>query len=177
MSEGFTDKQRVFIEEYLTCWNATEAARRAEYAHPNKQGPENLVKPGIQAEIQRRISEKAMSADEVLLRLAAMARGSIADVTRLPDLQEVTEKKKVIDDWAIDLVKAQKTGAIHLIKKIKSGLHGPEIEMYDAQAALALLGKHHGLFVDRQEIEQRITFPDFDIALDKAYDASDDNAA
>jgi len=69
-----TDQRRVFVEEYLECWNATEAARRAEYKHPNKYGP-FLVKLGIVSDlIQRRLAEKAMTADEVLFRLTMMAR-------------------------------------------------------------------------------------------------------
>ena len=37
---------------YAACGNATEAARLAGYRKPNKQGPENLVKPGIQAALK-----------------------------------------------------------------------------------------------------------------------------
>jgi len=46
VAETLTPKQQSFIDEYLACGNATEAARRAGYKHPNKQGPENLVKLG-----------------------------------------------------------------------------------------------------------------------------------
>ena len=39
-----TPKQQCFIDEYLACGNATEAARRAGYRQPNVQGAQNLVK-------------------------------------------------------------------------------------------------------------------------------------
>lgn len=56
-----TDKQRVFIEEYLRCWNATEAARRAGYKGNNVTlgtvGHENLGKVYIRQEIDKRLAE------------------------------------------------------------------------------------------------------------------------
>jgi phage terminase small subunit len=68
---GLTKKQRVFIEEYLQCWNAAEAARRAGYSErtARNQASRLLAKANIQEEVQKRISDKAMSADEVLQRL------------------------------------------------------------------------------------------------------------
>ena len=100
-----------------------------------------------------------MAADEVLMRLTAQARGNIADVLRLPSLDPPPEGKPpaAIDDWAIDLIKAQKTGAIGLIKKIKQGEHGPELEMYSAYDALVQLGKTHGLFTDVQQQQGELT--------------------
>ena len=68
---ALTNKQRVFVEEYLRCWNATEAARRASYAHPNVAGPRLLVNVSIAAEIEHEVSERSMSADEVASRLDA----------------------------------------------------------------------------------------------------------
>ena len=67
-------KRQKFVEEYLKCWNATEAARRADYKHPNTQGPRLLVDVCIKALIQERLDELHMSADEVLKRLADIAR-------------------------------------------------------------------------------------------------------
>ena len=69
-------KRQKFIEEYLKCWNATEAARRAKYAHPNSQGPRLLLDVGIKAIIKERLDELHMSADEVLERLARIARAN-----------------------------------------------------------------------------------------------------
>ena len=79
---GLTNKRRVFIEEYLKCWNASEAARHADYAHPGSQGHSLLKILEIQEEIERRIEEKAMGADEVLTRLAEQARSDIANMDK-----------------------------------------------------------------------------------------------
>ena len=151
---GLTDRRRVFIEEYLQCWNATEAARRAGFSHPNKQGPRLLVNVGIQAAKEARIAEKAMSADEVLLRLADQARGDIGDFM---DIESMS--------FDLNLQKAKEKGLTHLIKKAKqrtvttvdkSGEETEtnviELELYDSQGALVQLGRHHKLFTDNTDL-------------------------
>ena len=138
-------KQRVFVSEYLKCWNASEAARRAGYrGRANTIGPRLLANVGIQEEIQRRLDEITMSADEVLTRLADQARASIEGFLIFP---------KKGRKPALDLRQAQEHGLLHLIKKLKYNAQGQiEIELHDAQTALALIGKHHGLFIERQDI-------------------------
>lgn len=177
---ALNDKQRVFVEEYLRCWNATEAARRAEYANPNKQGPRLLVKDGICNAIKARIDEKAMSADEVLVRLAEQARADLSVFFKpveewtffpLPSY-DIIDVKEVVDDsdpdnpikrvsyWvrhiALDMDKLIDPHYSHLLKKFsdspKSGL---SVELYDAQAALVQIGKHHGIFREHLEVTGR----------------------
>lgn len=145
---SWTNKRRKFVEEYFRCgMNATEAARRAGYKHPNKQGPD-LVKLGIiQGEIERRLSTLAMDADEVLRLLGDHARGSISDFTVINDDGE----------WSIDLEQARSRGKLHLVKKLwvdKDG--GVKLELYDAQSALVHLGRHHKLFTDQVDIGVRL---------------------
>ncbi len=137
--DGLTDKQRVFVEEYLACWNAAEAARRAGYRGKfvRQLGAENLEKPYIQAYIKARLAEKAMAADEVLARLADQARGS------MDDFVTVTGR-----GFRIDIAKAKKAGKMHLIKSISRGKQGIKIEIYDAHAALVDIGRHEKLFTD-----------------------------
>ncbi len=143
-----TDRQRMFVEHYLQCWNASEAARRAGYAGKNADvvGPRMLVNVGIQALKKQRIEETAMGADEVLLRLAAHARGNI-----LPFLAK--------DGQSIDIKSRTAKANIGLLKKYKvtkgttkSGQPWTsiEIELHDAQSALIALGKHLALFTERQ---------------------------
>lgn len=93
-----------------------------------------------------------MSADEVLSRLSDHARGSLA-----PFIRRDTDG----DLYGFDLSETQ---PLHLLKKASITRRRQKddrdevvtvetitIELYDAQAALALLGKHHGLFVERTE--------------------------
>jgi len=71
-----TNKQRIFIDEYLKCFNASEAARRAGYTGAaDVIGPRLLGYVGIKSQIDQRLSESQMSADEALQLLAEMARG------------------------------------------------------------------------------------------------------
>ena len=65
-----TVKQRVFVEEFLVCWNATEAARRAGYKGNSDTlgavGYENLNKSYIRARIEARLQELQALPDRML---------------------------------------------------------------------------------------------------------------
>jgi len=149
-----SNRRRVFVEEYLRSWNATEAAEIAGFAHPRQAGSRLLSYVDIRAEIKQRIDEKAMKADEVLRRLSDMARGDLGDFM---DIESMS--------FDISLQKAKELGLTHLIKKVKqrtittldkSGeeteTNTQEIELYSALEALQTMGKYHGLFVDRHDI-------------------------
>lgn len=151
---ALTAKQQAFVTEYLACWNASEAARRAGYSEASARvtGHRLLTDANISEEIQRRVSEKAMTADEVLIRLAEQARGTMDDFLTARD---------GIKKPYIDFEKARNAGKIGLVKKFKYGKDGEiEFELYDAQAALVQLGKVHKLFTDRQEVNGAISMPD-----------------
>lgn len=157
---ALSTKQIAFVEYYLTHWNATKAAVDAGYSERSARsiGSENLTKPDIQEYIAARLTELKMGADEVLTRLSDQARGSIAVFIDVSDPDDTIETAENMDEahaahigWRLNLAKAKKAGKLHLIKRLKSGQWGPEIELYDAQAAQALLGKHHKLFTDKVE--------------------------
>lgn len=134
---ALSPKQQVFVEEYLATWNATEAARRAGYSEKTAKsiGHENLTKPDIADEIRRRVADKAMTADEVLVRLAEQARNEHGSYIR--------------PDGTVDLAGMLRDGKGHLIKGFKESKRGAVIvEFYDAQSALVHIGKHHKLFTD-----------------------------
>lgn len=149
-----TNKQRLFIEAYLTTWNATQAAIQAGYSPDTAYsiGSENLKKPEIAQAIEQAISERAMTANEVLLRLASHARGTMEDFIDP-------------DSLSLDLRKAVEKGQLHLIKKFKvttitkddTQTDVFEFELYDSQAALVHLGKHHKLFTDKISLDGDVT--------------------
>ena len=159
---ALTDKQQAFIEHYLMCWNASEAARRAGYnGKSNVVGPRLLANVSIQEVIRARLAELKMSADEVLTRLAEQARGSLA-----PFLRTSADGRL----HGFDLSEDQ---PLHLLKKASVSKRTYKdtteetvtIELYDAQAALGLLGRHHKLFTDVTEHTGEIQY--------KAYEKSD----
>lgn len=135
---SLTKKRRVFVEEYLQCWNSAEAARRAGYSERTARtiGSKLLTIIDIAKEIEKRISEKAMAADEVLIRLADQARSSIGDY--------------ITQTGGINIEKVISQG--HLVKSYNITTTGRRIELHSSQRALELLGKRHALFIERQEI-------------------------
>jgi hypothetical protein len=138
---SLNNRRRVFVEEYLKCWNASESARRAGYkGKSNVAGPRLLANDSIKAEIERRLDELKMSADEVLVRLADQARASSG--------QFIDEHGHI--DWA----KVKEQG--HLIKGISQTSRGDKIELHDVQGALQLIGKHHGLFADDKVVTLKL---------------------
>lgn len=141
-------KQQVFVNEYLKCWNASEAARRAGYAKADRQGHRLLKNVEIAAAIHLRVDELKMSADEVLTRLADHARNSMADFVRVSP-NGMAE---------IDLQRATQANKMHLIKSFTEAGEktGAKIELYDAQSALEKLARAHGLFTDKTEITGKV---------------------
>lgn len=159
-------RQTTFINEYFLCGlNATEAAKKAGYsdATARQQGSRLLTNVNIRAEIDRRMAEMAMPANEVLARLAEHARSTMEDFIEikggLPFIQ---------------LDNAQQVGKLHLLKKFKVTKQGVEIELYDAQAALRDLGRAHGLFKDRVEHSGTVTWEKL-MTAEPESDAPDDD--
>lgn len=145
--------QEVFVSEYLKCFNATEAYSRAypkaKRTSAGANGHELLKNTEIKAQIDARLAEVHMSADEAVKRLSDMARGDMGQfMDRLGNL---------------DIQAARDAGLTPLIKKIKqrtvtkigksetdddTEIHDLEIELYDSQAALDKILKVHGRYKD-----------------------------
>jgi phage terminase small subunit len=134
-------KQTIFVNEYLKCFNASEAARRAGYnGKSNVIGAQLLANLSIREEIERRVSEITMTANEALIRLAEQARVDIGDFAQY---------------WEGDkfnLQKAKEDGRSHLIKKLKPTQYGTELELHDKDFAIDRIIKMLGMVTDRQEI-------------------------
>lgn len=157
-NKKLTNKQRVFIDEYLIDFNATQAAIRAGYSAKTAGsiGAENLTKPEIKEEIEARLAEVHMSADEALKRISEIARGDIAQIM---DISGV--------GFSLNMAMAKELGLTKLIKKVKQKtvthiaksesdedreVVELEVELYDSQAALRDILKLHGKFTDRVDV-------------------------
>jgi hypothetical protein len=141
-----TDQQRLFVDAYVgeARGNATQAARVAGYAEPNKSGWRVRNEPDVKAEIERRLTKSAMSADEVLWRVSAVARASMADAFRAQTVHSYSLP-------ILDFTTLFETGLIHAVKTIKQGKYGPEIQLQDGVAALKLLMQYHGLLKPNED--------------------------
>lgn len=150
MEGKLTRKQTSFIEAYISNgFNATKAAISAGYsqATARQTGSRLLTNVDIAHEISRRLADQVMSRDEALAAMSDMARSDIDDFLTVPGTFPY-----------IDLDKARRLGKTALIKKIKvRGDGGMEIELYDKQAAIRDIGKHHGLWKDGVEIKVDVT--------------------
>jgi phage terminase small subunit len=142
-----TPKQILFIAEYLTDLNGTQAAIRAGYSPTSAkaQAYENLTKPHIQNEINRQLKAKILGKDEILFRLSEMARASMGDFITVDGAGFVN----------FDMREAVKNGKLHLIKKITVEKGRLVVELHDAKDALVQLGRYHTLFKDKVIVDWR----------------------
>jgi phage terminase small subunit len=91
-TSDLTLKQQLFVNAYLgeARGNGVQAARLAGYKGTDVTlravASENLTKPAIAARIEQRIEQAAMSADEVLRELTAIARSDSRDKIRALEL-------------------------------------------------------------------------------------------
>jgi len=157
-----TAKQDRFCHEYMVDMNATAAAIRSGYSEKTAgfTGPENLLKPIIQARIEAIKREKldaaVASAQETLAELTLIARTDMAHYM------------KVDDDGVVTVLnfKTLPPGATRAIKKIKQRRvtkkdpDDPdggklievttELELWDKPKALDLIGQYHNLFEGKE---------------------------
>ncbi|MCK4817510.1 terminase small subunit [bacterium] len=102
----FTLKQRLFIDFYLgdANFNGAEAARLAGYSHKTAReiAYENLAKPHLAREIERRLELIGLSEGEIKSRLGQMARGEIPTktVTKGEETVDTYDKRQALEDAA-----------------------------------------------------------------------------
>lgn len=134
-----TEKQQIFIREYLTSLNATEAAKRAGYSqHSAYSQGQRLLKD---AEVQKALSA-AMKArqDRVELSQDYVLNNLIEIVERCMQKKAVVKKGEQIQDE-----------------------NGNNIWTFDAKnavRALELLGKHLGIFADHVQADIKADIPE-----------------
>lgn len=149
--DGLTIRQRLFVEHYIVCMNGTESARLAGYDGDTATlavvASQNLRHPNILRELDRRLNQFTMSANEVLVHLTDIARGDIADALNAAG--------------GIDPLEAKRRGKSHIIKRFKTKtttmedkeIYETEVEMYDRMDALKTLAKFHALLIDRVKVD------------------------
>lgn len=147
-----TPKQQEFINQYFLCgMNGTEAVIQAGYKTATRQSAaaiasENLRKPHVREEIDKRLEENTLRANQVLHILTRQALGDL---------------RYVLDGYGNpSFKKAIENGATHTIKRWKKRrivteqqtIEEYDIELHDPQAAAVQLGRYYKLFTDRVEV-------------------------
>jgi len=140
MAEALTYKRQQFVLEYIKDFNGARAAIASGYSKRTASQIANslLKSPAIKEALKAVIAEKHMSAEEVLSRLAEMARGDMGDFVK------VNNGEVIVEDWD-GIVKSGKS---RIVKKLTNTKEGVSIELYDAKDALDKIGKYHALFTD-----------------------------
>ena len=150
MIKKLTPKQRQFVDEYLIDLNATQAAIRAGYSVRTAAeiGRQNLMKLEIQNAIWKVQAERSarteITADRVVKELARIAFANPRKIFKwgpggitLLDSEQLTDDEAAVSE--VSETTTENGGSI------KAKLH-------DKIKALDLLGRHLGMFVDKQEI-------------------------
>ena len=142
-----TPKEQIFVAEYLSCLNATEAARRAGYKQPHVQGTQ--VKARLADTITELLRQNIPSPEAVVSRISDMA---MADVTEYLNR-----------DGSLDLERMKEDGRGYLLKKYKHTKQTSrrkdseyesetwETELYPADGALDKLMRYHSMYNDKSD--------------------------
>ena len=150
-----TAKQKKFVDEYLIDLNATQAAIRAGYSKKaaNRIASDNLSKHDIQQylqECQKKLQNKTeITQERVINELASIAFSKGTDYATvkngcvtIKDTDKLTENQKAV------------------ISGVKSTPYGVEIKLTDKLKALELIGKHIGMFKDKDDANANKTVED-----------------
>lgn len=144
-----TPKQKRFIAEYLVDLNATQAAGRAGYKDPNI-GRQLITKNNVAEAIRKAMADReertGVTQDWVvqeLYKIAHADRGGIAKV--VGGVRVVLTDTDELDD--------EQRAALVGVEETKFGI---KVTTCDKLKALELLGRHLGMFTDKQEISGSI---------------------
>ncbi|MBV2128168.1 terminase small subunit [Arsukibacterium indicum] len=153
--DNWTDKEKLFVHEYLVDQNKTAAAIRAGYSAKSAkdQGCKLSQKPHIKAWIDERIVDKCeeldITVERVLKEVAKMAfmdprkffnaDGSLKDITQLDD-----DSAACLGGLDIT-TRTDENGIDHKLTKVK---------LTSKKDNLELLGKHLKMWTDKVEVSE-----------------------
>lgn len=170
---GLTNKQKVFVDEYLVDFNATRAYKKA---YPNIKNDETAATNGnrllrnakVKAYLDKRMHDREVrteiTQDRVLKELAAIAFANGSDFAEVLEEPLMANGVPVLDSEGNPVtyktikvyntkdIPQEKRKAISGIKLTKNGI---AVESADKVRALELLGKHLNMFTDKVEITDK----------------------
>ena len=163
-----TEKQVLFVAEYLTDFNATRAAMAVGYSKKTAYsiGWENLRKPEIQAEIKRQTEMVAntlgITSQRILLEYLKIAFADITEYVTFgqrevpvmsmfgPLIDKETEKPIT---KMVNVIEFKESATIDgsIIKEVKQGKEGVSIKLHDKLKPLEKLEKYLDLLPDHHQ--------------------------
>lgn len=143
--KGLSEKQALFVKEYIIDFNGTRAAIAAGYSEDSAQqiASENLskhvIQEAIQTELEKRKKRVEVNQDFVLEQLAKIAGADIKDFIKYDGDGNITFKP--YDDVDGQMIsEISNTATAHGKSK--------RVKLHDKMKALELLGKHFGMYKD-----------------------------
>lgn len=152
-----TNKQARFCNEYMTDFNATQAAIRAGYSQKTaaQAGCSLLTKPNIKEKITLTTNEMAgdnlATVNRIISELCGIA------FTRVTDVVSISPGGVASVNPIDELTDSQQRA----IESISQTQFGVKIKMHDKVRAIELLGRHLGMWVEKIEIDTKSPFDDF----------------
>lgn len=168
---SLTDKQRLFVLEYLRDFNATRAAMSVGYSKKTAHviGWENLRKPNIQVEIKRQkeavVEDLGVGVQRVIAEYMKIAFADISEYVEFgqQDVPMFTEEGTPILDpktgehmtYKRNFVAFRSSEEVDgtLISEVKQGKDGVSIKLHDKMKALAALEKYLGFMTEEQRLK------------------------
>ena len=173
-----TEKQKIFVNEYLVDLNATRAYK---VAYPNVKKDDTAavngnrllrnakVKEYLNERMKEREKRTEITQDKVLEELAAIAFSNGSKYAKVIEETVYDENGEVLLDSDGNIVKQKVVDLVltdelsetdkKAIASIKKGRNGIEISTCDTVRALELLGKHLGMFKEKVEVSGNINNP------------------
>lgn len=146
-----TNKQDLFVEEYLVDLNATQAAIRAGYSvkTAEQQGSRLLSNVKVQTKIAKAMAERSkrtgVNQDRVVLELAKIA---FVNPSELID----TSTGKVLPGASPDDLACIQSVKVKRTTKGKNAIEEREVRVHDKIKALEKLGQHLGMWNDKIDL-------------------------
>ena len=153
-----TPKQALFIAEYRVDGNATRAAIAAGYAAASAEvtGSKLLKNRTIALAIQQQRARRILKLEEYAELIdQQLANASVLDVGRLYDadgkpipIHLLDEDVRRVINAVDDVEEETQEGKKRRVQRVK---------LMDKLRSMELLGKRAGLFIDRSEVDARVT--------------------
>lgn len=103
----FTVKERRFIDEYMVDLNATQAAIRSKYSKNSARqiGTENLSKPSIKAEIEKRLKALQLDAEGTKSIVSKIAKSNVNKYLKTVRVKQETIIQRHLSEFIKDIEK------------------------------------------------------------------------
>lgn len=151
-----TDKQKVFVSEYVKDFNATQSAIRAGYSESTAGsiGGENLQKPEIKREINLLLSEiisnNKDTAVKVIRECHKIAFAKMTDFVDYTDSELTLKSSEEVDSSALESISFDTTYSGS--GEYTNTTTKKKIKLHDKLKALEILSKYTGLYKDTPDL-------------------------